>query len=53
LAILLDSFLVEGDADELTEEEEREKAIEKEKRKEEKEKNRIRKIKKLGMSQMS
>jgi hypothetical protein len=53
LAILLDSFLVEGDASELTEEQEKEKALLKEKRKEEKERNRIRKLKKLGMSQVA
>jgi hypothetical protein len=50
LAILLDAFLDEDEAEELSEEQEEEKKIEREKRKEAKEQERLRKLKKLGMS---
>lgn len=50
LAILLDSFLVESDDAELTEEQEEARKQAKERRKEVRERERIRKLKKLGMS---
>lgn len=52
LAILLDSFLEEDEMGELTEEQEAEKREKKIRRKADKEQERIRKLKKLGMSMM-
>ena len=52
LAILLDSFLEEDEAGELNEEQEAERQVKKARRKEARETERIRRLKKLGMSMM-